>query len=295
MNSILIEIIMSNQCNKRCPYCDLNFYNQSFSRTSLDIFSDFLDKNRSKVKYFHINFFWWEPLLSFDDIVYIVEKQSHYQNKYSLWTNGLLLTKRHLDFFRKNSFHIFLSIDNITGFDKFDLLAWYEDIISINFINDPDHMENSKKIFELIDAHRFAKIHFMPVYSSKDWNTDSLRVLLEMKKYISSNTNNNIECFSYFNGVSVDTQFVLDTDLYFYKDIDSLLWLQKQYKRLPGFLREKIDRLSRSWKLTKDLSIDELLSTYDISTVMNLVTSIPKYINTHKQNLIINKILQYDQ
>lgn len=234
-------------------------------------------------------------MLSFDNIRYFVEKQTHHTNKYSLGTNGLLLTREHLEFFKKHSFHIFLSIDNITGFDRFDILAGYEDIISINFINDPDHMENSRKIFDCIDMHKFAKIHFMPVYSSKDWNIDSLKELLQMRKYVSSQAKNSIQYFPYFNGVSVDIQFILDTDLYFYRDIDSLLWLQKQYKRLPQALRDNIELLTRSCKLEKDLKIDELLVTYNINIIIKLVKSIPKYINTYKQNLIINKILQYDQ
>ncbi len=156
-------------------------------------------------------------------------------------------------------------------------------------------MENSKKIFDIIDAHKFAKIHFMPVYSSKDWNMDSLKALLDMKQYVSSHAKNTIEYFSYFNGVSIDIQFVLDTDLYFYRDIDSLLWLQKQYKRLPETLRDSIQNFTRSYKLDKNLTIEKLLSTYNMNSVIKLVKSIPKYINTHKQNLIINKILQYDQ
>lgn len=292
MNSVLVEIIINNQCNKRCPYCDLDFHNTSFDHKKLDVFTVFLQKNQSQVTYFHINFFGGEPLLSFDKIRYFIENQSPNNNRYSLGTNGLLLTKEHLDFFRKHNFRLFLSIDNITGFQRFDILEGYEEGISINFINDPDFMKNSRAIFDIIGLHKFHKIHCMPVYSSKDWDKNALTQLLDLKKYIDSQPSE-VQYFSYFNGLSIDVQFVLDSDMVFYKDIDSLLWLQKQYKRLPLFLREKIHHTSRSHKLEYTLTAEALLASYDREEITDLVLSIPKYINTYKQNLIIEKIFHY--
>jgi MoaA/NifB/PqqE/SkfB family radical SAM enzyme len=54
---LLIEIVMTNQCNKRCPYCKLDFKNKSISKENIDAFIMFLKENSQKVEYFLINFF----------------------------------------------------------------------------------------------------------------------------------------------------------------------------------------------------------------------------------------------
>ncbi len=51
----------------------------------------------------------------------------------------------------------------------------------------------------------------------------------------------NLETYSYFNWVSIDKQFILDTDMILYSDLDSLLWLQKQYKNIDINLKNKIE------------------------------------------------------
>ena len=38
MKNILIEVIINNQCNKRCQYCDLDFKNKSLSKENIDDF-----------------------------------------------------------------------------------------------------------------------------------------------------------------------------------------------------------------------------------------------------------------
>lgn len=54
MQNILIELILTNQCNKRCQYCDLDFKNNFFSKEKLDVFINFLRQNPAN---YSINFF----------------------------------------------------------------------------------------------------------------------------------------------------------------------------------------------------------------------------------------------
>ena len=54
MNKILIELILTNQCNKRCEYCDLDFQNKSLSFNDLNLFIEFINKNKAN---YTINFF----------------------------------------------------------------------------------------------------------------------------------------------------------------------------------------------------------------------------------------------
>jgi sulfatase maturation enzyme AslB (radical SAM superfamily) len=54
MHKILIELILTNSCNKRCEYCDLDFKTKSLSFDDLDLFIDFLKNNKAE---YTINFF----------------------------------------------------------------------------------------------------------------------------------------------------------------------------------------------------------------------------------------------
>ena len=81
---VLIELIINNQCNKRCEYCDLDFRNKSFRKEDLDVFISFLQDNCGEVEYFYINFFGGEPLLSYDEIRYFVSHVGIENIKYSI-------------------------------------------------------------------------------------------------------------------------------------------------------------------------------------------------------------------
>ncbi|MFA5917175.1 MAG: radical SAM protein [Candidatus Gracilibacteria bacterium] len=295
MYKILFEVIINNQCNKRCSYCDLNFKNKSFSFRDLDKFIIFLNSNKDFVKYYHINFFGGEPLLSFDKIKYFVENIQFDKIKYSIGTNGLLLDKDKLNFFKQNKFTIHLSIDNIDClnlFEKVDI-SGYEDLIEINFINDPYFMHNSKKVFDFIKDKNFYKINIMPVFSTKKWDKQSLIFLYEFKRNVDSFHLKNVQYFSYFNGLSSDIQYILDTDLSFYKDIDSLLWLQKQYKIISEDLREKIQNNTKSFSLEENnYNILDLVNKYDKKELLELIFKIPKVIGTYQDNFLIDKIIK---
>lgn len=276
MNNILIELILTNNCNKRCPYCDLNFENKSQSFESLDSLINFIAKNKAN---YTINFFWWEPLLEFDKLKYFLEKSKKNVSKFSIWTNWVLLDKEKLDYFLKNNLVIYLSIDNISSWKwlNLELFLNYKNIIKINFINDPDFLDNSIKTFDYITSFWFENISFMPVFSTKKWTNTSLKRLNQIYKYIKNNNLVNLETYTYFNWVSIDKQFILDTNLNFYSDLDSLLWLQKQYKNLDISLKEKIEKETKILNLKdKNLSLNNLLNAYNIEEILKLVFEIPK-------------------
>jgi sulfatase maturation enzyme AslB (radical SAM superfamily) len=64
------------------------------------LFIDFLKNNKAE---YTINFFGWEPLLEFMKLKYFLENAKKYINKFTIWTNGILLDKEKLDFFKKNN------------------------------------------------------------------------------------------------------------------------------------------------------------------------------------------------
>lgn len=276
MKNILIELILTNQCNKRCSYCDLDFKDKSLSFEDLDLFANFIESNQAK---YTINFFWWEALIEFDKLKYFLEKTKKNIYKFSIWTNWILLDREKLDYFLENNLIIYLSVDNISSWKwlNLELFSEYKNIIKINFINDPEFLDNSIKTFEYISSFWFKNIAFMPVFSTKKWNNASLKKLNQIYKYIKNNNWINLETYTYFNWVSIDKQFILDTNLNFYSDLDSLLWLQKQYKNLDISLKEKIENETKICNLKdKNLSLNNLFNSYNIEEILKLVFEIPK-------------------
>jgi len=293
MEKILIEVIITNQCNKRCNYCDLNFSNKVISDNNIILLSDFI--NLYKKNYFHINFFWGEPLLEFDKIKNIINKIKSKNIKYSIWTNWTLLNNKILDFFYKNKVFINLSVDNITWFKNIsNIEKKYFDIIEINFINDPDFLFKSKKIFLEIINKWFQKINFMPVFTTKKWiNTQIINLWKIIKEIKNFDNKVDINYFYYFNWISLEKQFILDTDWFFYNDLDSLLWLQKQYSIIYKTLWKKINFLTKNISLNdKNFCLEKLLDRYNIIEILKLIIEIPKKQWCEKNNIILKRVLE---
>lgn len=293
--SVLIEVIINNQCNKRCEYCDLNFRNESMDCTNLDILIEFLQKESGKVEYFHINFFWGEPLLSFDKILYFITRVWIPNIRYSIWTNGALLNKKILNLFREYDFQIYLSVDNIDGLESLEKLEvhTYLDLFQVNFINDPDFLYRSKNTLDAIIWKGFTNINFMPVFTTKNWDKSKLTILSQLKQYTMTLQNVEFQYFGYYNWFSQDVQFVLESDMTIYKDLDSLIWLQKQYSLLPIKLKNSLEQQSKIWTLWWEITdVDSLLFSYTNKDVLNLIMTIPKVLWNYKQIVLIDKILK---
>ncbi len=292
MNKILIEIIITNSCNKRCEYCDLDFKNTFISDKSISLFIDFINQEKN-IDYFHINFFGWEPLLWFEKIKKIIKKIKNKKVKYSIWTNWNLLNNEILEFFIENKIKISLSVDNISWFKNvFKINKKYFKLIEINFINDPDYLFNSKNIFDEIVRIGYKNINFMPVFTTKKWKNENIINLWKIIKYIKSNSLGiKINYYSYFNWISAEKQFILDTDWYFYNDLDSLLWLQKQYSCLDNTLKNNIGKITKNLDLNDNFfSFEKLIKNHNIKDIVNLVTDILKSTNSVKENILINKL-----
>ncbi len=116
---------LTDDCNLACRYC---FVEQHPHFMTFDIaknIADWLYKNYLKRKEFNfpippddkiqIYFFGGEPTLCYDSIIVPLVNycNSKYPDifKYGITTNGTLLNKEKIDFFKKNNFFILLSID----------------------------------------------------------------------------------------------------------------------------------------------------------------------------------------
>jgi hypothetical protein len=64
--------------------------------------------------------------------------------------------------------------------------------------------------------------------------------------------------------------------LFLYSDIDSLLWLQKQYKNTDENLKIEINSKTKICFLNdKNISLNFILSKYNIKEILKLIFEIP--------------------
>lgn len=293
MDKILIELILTNQCNKRCEYCDLDFQNTVFSNENILNLDNFIKNNPAE---YTINFFWWEPLLQFEKLQKVVKTLWNKIKKFTIGTNGVMLNQEYLEYFKNNNIFIYLSVDNISCWKdlNLELISKFAEIIQINFINDPNFLFNSLSTFEKVLDFWFQNIAFMPVFSTKKWEKSQLWELLKIYQTIKNISNNiQLNTYGYFNWVAIEKQFILDTDGNFYQDLDSLLWLQKQYSQLNPSLKQEINTQTKLLNISElNISLELLLKKYNIEEILKLVFEIPKQSWHFMDYKIIDKILE---
>lgn len=293
MKNLLFEIIMSKQCNKRCNYCDLDFKNENLDNLVIDEFYNKLNWILQKNDNIFINFFGWEPLLNYTWIKYFLTKFNKIQKiKYSIGTNWALLNNEILDFFYTYNVEINLSIDskNINDLNLLNIVKNYKWKVNINFIIEPSKIDFLNKNLENLKI--FKNINLMPVYATLDRNNDQLNQFYEILNYIYKNfLNANLQFFPYYKGQTNEKQFILDVNGDIFWDIDSLLYLQKQYKILPKILRNQIENNSKLWNIFFN-NLDDIMDKNDILKIEKIVLNIPKIIlktQTNQKLEILNK------
>lgn len=129
-----IQIIIDSNCNLSCEYCVLLYKEQTYKKErsitfqTLDKYIDFFSENYENIlKYYRkitITFFWWEPLLSKEKVLYCIKKLYKFEKiNFVIHTNWLLINQNLLDnlwLFNKSRYSFIVSIDG----DK-DLMLKY--------------------------------------------------------------------------------------------------------------------------------------------------------------------------
>ena len=294
MKNFLFELVMTNQCNKRCKYCDLNFKNKSISSTIIDNFIDLLWKEESKKKSFLINFFWWEALLEYDKIVYFIEKTKNIKNiRYSLGTNWILLNKKIFNYLSKNNVEIYLSVDT-ESIDKDFLKSFllnYNKLI-INFILNPNTIDKSFIVFKKLYDFWYRKFNVIPVFSTIKWNINSFIRLKQIKYFILNFKWCNIIFYSYFQRPTSDIQFIIDTNWNIYKDLHTHLWIIKQLSFISVDLKENIENFSYlSNIIDSEINLDFLLHNYENCELIKESWKLSSKLWLYKEFKILAKIL----
>lgn len=298
MTKLLFEIIITNQCNKRCDYCDLDFRSNYISEETINSFYKKYKQSEDKFESLYINFFWGEPLLNFDMIKYCVELFWSEKNiKFSVWTNWALLDEDKLGYLLKNDIEIYLSLDydNVEEILHNNLILGYKEIININFILQPRKIFLLKDKLDDVLQVEFKSFNIMPVYTTQKWYKNELWELVSISKWIlESYENRKVTFFTYFKWATSEQQFILDTDWSIYKDIDSLLWLQKQYSIIPKKLKDLIHTVSYSWKIAELDVLAKICDNYGSYNLEAVIKAIPRVtwneeINSKIENIFVTK------
>lgn len=202
---------LTNACNLACKYCFVEQHPDFMTYQTAQDAADFLANNAIEINRVpSINFFGGEPLLMWDEIIvpltnYVREKYGN-QFNLSMTTNGILLDKEKLEFMRKNSIGMLLSIDGNkstqdinrpckNGQSSFDILNPKLDLILEYFPNvmfrSTVTEDTQNEMFDnmmFAERHGFTSIFTMPNCFESWVRSDGLE--REMRKY----SNHYIDC-----------------------------------------------------------------------------------------------------
>lgn len=299
---IIIDLIMTNNCNRRCNYCPVNFDDNFLSKEKIDYLIWYLEKNKENYDNCTINFFWGEPLLNFENIKYFIDNNNNSKINYTIWTNWLLITEDILKFFIKNNVTIFLTFhaDYEKTYKKLlskNYLFNAIDLIQINFIASPINTDFLYEKIDLVIKFWFKNINIIPVMLTIEWDKNSLVNLNKFINYVDNNYifsgNYNylkIWKYSYFDGVPRELWFVLDTNLNIYQDSSDELYIWKQFKELWIELLDEVEKISFLWNI-KDFDLKYFISKYDIASIVKLLYSFPEKLWYLKTYAVIYRIM----
>ncbi len=179
---------ITTSCNYDCSYCDVVKDKRNFSKKNLEELLIFIKNNKEYIDRF--KFFWWEPLLVWNNIKYIINKSiNEIWTNYEIVTNTSLLNDEIWEYFEKYFKIIFFSIDTENNFDykkinnfikKYNL----KNKIYFNLVIYPWKENNSLEQFYKLYNLGFRGFNILPVYITKVWSQENLRKLSKIMKEI---------------------------------------------------------------------------------------------------------------
>jgi sulfatase maturation enzyme AslB (radical SAM superfamily) len=109
-----LTLVLSDQCNFSCPYCPQRRGEKTLTAGDVTTFMDFLQPRLSEEVW--LGFYGGEPLLSWPLIQGTVDhacRSFRKRFRFTLTTNGSLLKKEYILFFKKHRFDLALSYDGL--------------------------------------------------------------------------------------------------------------------------------------------------------------------------------------
>jgi len=227
----------TTSCNYNCSYCDVIKDKRKLNKEGLIQIIDFITKNKSNINRF--KFFWWEPLLVWNDIKYIIDNSFKIiKNNFEIVTNTTLLNDEIWKYFSEYFSVIFFSIDCENEFDYnkiFNFLDKYnlKEKVYFNLIISPWKEDFAFSQFEKLYKNGCKNFNILPVYFTKSWTKENLFLLSSiMKKILDlklSDRKINLYWFqnnSWYNSSLINESLFIDIDLnLYYSDfVSTYLW-----------------------------------------------------------------------
>lgn len=218
---MLYNIWVTRRCNLSCRYCyeGSNKEEKDFQYENIDHFIKFIKETNKNGKRIWVNFHGGEPLLKFDLIKEIISKikYNNIEAKYSLTTNGTLLTDLIIEDILKNNIDISLSIDGEKRVHdlnrRFKSGVGTYDIVRKNFVKLLDRLPNirvrltfnSKTVSYLKESVEHLimigakNIILGPDYFDGGWNKHTIKMFGLQLKNIKQFVGNNDVYISWIN------------------------------------------------------------------------------------------------
>lgn len=260
---VLIEYVLTNQCNKRCPYCDLDFHDSQVDTAHENAFLEFLERNNYLVDRWLINFFGWEPLLQFDYITSFLQRTSFLKNiEFSLWTNGLLLGREQFNILASHNVEIYMSVDTQTYLHvlKKDFFVSYKKQ-KINFIINPETIDTSFFIYKKLYDFWYKNFNIIPVYATIKWNDATLWKLEKFVTFVKLFSDANNYFFSFYEPPTIDSQFILETNGNLYRDLHTHFWFLKQFSIVNKNIKKEIELLTFLNNISANINFNDILDS----------------------------------
>lgn len=236
-NKYNIILHTTTSCNYNCSYCDVLKDKQNLSKENISKVIKFIKRNYLNIDRF--KFFWWEPLVVFENIKEIIDETKYYiKDNYEIVTNTSLLRDEVWEYFSSYFKIIFFSIDSENDFDydrvfsfidKYDL--WKK--VYFNLIISPWKELNAFYQFQTIYKKWYKNFNILPIYFTKEWLKENLLILSSVMKKILDLTSldSDIKLYwfqsnSWYNSSLINESLFINIDLnIYYSDIVSTkLW-----------------------------------------------------------------------
>lgn len=239
---------ITTSCNYDCSYCDVIKDWKNIKDLDLELLKDFIKLNKDNINRF--KFFWWEPLLRWNDIKNIIDNTKTYLwNKFEIVTNTTLLNDEIWLYFYNYFEIIFFSIDSENQFNYekvFNFINKHnlKDKVYFNLIISPSKEEIAYEQFFKIYSAWYKNFNILPVYFMKKWSKDNLLNLSKvLKKIIDlSIIDSSIKLYwfqsnNWYNSSLINDSLFIDTNLniyysdfvstFYWKDIKNDLFISK--------------------------------------------------------------------
>lgn len=174
------EFILTEKCNRKCPFCYVSKTDFCSTITDIGIFYDLIKTKVSVGEKYAINIFGGEPLTNQFILKKLIDKFRYENCELHLFTNGDMLTK---EYYETYLYNVFL---HITAYDIFINRKKYEDIleyvdknkIMLSFTFDQYSIDNVK-IF--IDIIRNMGVKYKVAFShdAKSWDKIDINVMYD--------------------------------------------------------------------------------------------------------------------